>query len=201
MEKLVNEITEKLVACEVVDHCDAEWFSYAVQKKLISLISGAVFLVIGVMATELGTAAAYLGSFCFLRTRTNGYHAKTFILCLLHSLALELAMLYLLLPELNTLWVFALNATCTVCVFLLAPVNDRSIHLNAAELKACKRSGRARMLLLDALLIAAYLLSVDSIVNGLTLGNTMTALLLVIAKIEKENKDNEENDRVPQESR
>ena len=29
----------------------------------------------------------------------------------------------------------------------------------------------------------------------------MTALLLVIAKIKKENKDNEENDRVPQESR
>lgn len=57
------------------------------------------------------------------------------------------------------------------------------------------------MLLLDALLIAAYLLSADSVVNGLTLGNTMTALLLVIAKIKKENKDNEENDRVPQESR
>ena len=201
MEKLVNEITEKLVACEVVDRCDAEWFSYAVQKKLISLISGSAFLIIGVMSTELSTVAAYLGSFYFLRTRTNGYHAKTFILCLLYSLALELAMLYLLLPELNTFWVFALNAVCTVCVFLLAPVNDRSIHLNAAELKACKRSGRARMLLLDALLIAAYLLSVDSIVNGLTLGNTMTALLLVIARIKKENKDNEENDRVPQESR
>lgn len=123
------------------------------------------------------------------------------ILCLLYSLALELALLYLLLPELNTFWAFALNAICIACVFLLAPVNDRSIHLNAAELKACKRSGRARMLLLDALLIAAYLLSADSVVNGLTLGNTMTALLLVIAKIKKENKDNEENDRVPQESR
>ncbi len=201
MEKLVNEITEKLVTCEFVDSRDAEWFSYAIQKKLISLISGFAFLIIGIMSTELDTAVTYLGSFYFLRTRTNGYHAKTFILCLMYSLALELAMLYLLLPELNTFWAFALNAICTACVFQFAPVNDRSIHLNAAELKACKRSGRLRILLLEALLIAAYLLSVDSIVNGLTLGNTMTALLLVIAKIKKENKDNEKNDRVPQKSR
>lgn len=198
MQNLVRRVADRCLKTGIVEVDDIEWFIYALEKRISTAVSSVFFLLIAVIVSDPLTAVSYLGSFYFLRIRTNGYHAKTFIGCLSFSLFLELAFILFILPRLTIRLTCILNAISFILIFFFAPFNHPNMHLNAQELIACRTSSRRRILILIALEIFLYALCVEKAVYGITLGNTMTAFLLVIAIINKGDNTNEKRKRKSQ---
>lgn len=183
MQQLIAKISDICVGAKIVDENDYEWFCYALEKRLTSLITASFFLLIAVTMTDVVTAAAYLGSFYYLRTRTNGYHAKSFVGCICISLSLETTFLKFFLPILNVQIAIAINCINLIIVILFSPFNHPSMHMSREEIEACRMSARRRVLWLTAVMMLAYLFRMAELANGIVLGNTMAALLLSIANI------------------
>ena len=186
MQKLMDMVTAKLVTEGVVKACDKEWFAYGLEKRILTIFTAIPFLIIAIALSDIWTAVMYLCSFYFLRVRTNGYHAKTIVSCIAWSLILELCFVLWFLPKLNTIGsICVVNVVAAIVVFAFAPVNNSNIHFDEAELQAGRVKARQRMVLLFAFAIVLYMLSFISAVKGITLGNSMATLLLVIGKIKE----------------
>lgn len=74
MKPLINKIARHCVEAGIVEETDLEWFIYGLEKRTITIIATVIFLLIAIYFSNLITAVTYLGSFYFLRVRTNGYH-------------------------------------------------------------------------------------------------------------------------------
>ncbi|GEM_PF-1004127 len=193
VESIVNIITRKLVTDGIVAENDKEWFHYGLQKRFTSSISACVFFIIAVVLSNVCVACTYLGCFYFLRVRTNGYHAKTYIGCIISSIVIETFFLMAVLPKLNELWVFLLNGISFVIILIYAPVNSMNMHFDNDEILACKKSVQKRLALVATLLIFMCVLPFEDAAKGITLGNTMTMCLVVVAIIKKECTENEKS--------
>lgn len=185
MHSVVNKISVLCLKKGIVEEEDISWFVYGLEKRITTAITATVFLIIAIFTTNVWTALSYLGSFYFLRVRTNGYHAKSFLGCFVSSLLLELLFLLLVLPRLGNMAVYILGALNLAIIFLFAPYDHPNMHLDRAELQACRKSSRRRISALTVLMVISRLVGAANIAYGITLGNTMAALLLVIAKIKK----------------
>lgn len=195
MKPLINKIARHCVEAGIVEETDLEWFIYGLEKRTITIIATVIFLLIAIYFSNLITAVTYLGSFYFLRVRTNGYHAKKFSHCLLLSAFIELVFLLFVLPLLTAPIIYVLNITSFFVIFLFAPYNHPNMHLNQKEISVCRTSARMRISLLTVLATIFFSLGIEDGTKGITLGNTMTAVLLIIANIEKGEKHYEEDSK------
>lgn len=174
-------VEEKIIAEE-----ELEWLVYGLEKRITTAITAIFFLLIGIHLADATSVIAFLSSFYFLRVRTNGYHANSFFGCLIISLLLEGFFLKLVLPALNSSIFFLLNIADFWTIFLFAPFTNRNMHLDDEELMACRKTSRIRISLLFTASMLLYTFDELNVSKGILLGNTMTALLLIIAYIKRE---------------
>lgn len=198
MQPIINKIAVRCVEAGIVEEDELDWFVYGLEKRVTTVITASFFLAVGTLAAGFWTTLSYLGSFYFLRVRANGYHAKSFLGCLTSSLLLELAFLLALRPLFNVYVFCALNLWSLVLVFALVPFNHPHMHLNRREEHACRVSARIRISVLTVLAIVFWFVGIKCVAEGIALGNTMTALLLVIAKIKKGAKKHEKGTETEQ---
>lgn len=185
MHQMINRICKQCVRLELVEDSMADWFCYALEKRISTFLSVPILLLFAMYISNIWTAIACIGSFFFLRVRAGGYHAKSFLGCIFFSVLLEITFLSFVLPLLTVFFVFFFNAVSLGIIFILAPFNHPNMHMTTEEIDACRVRVRIRSCLLTALIIISYYLGSKNIGDGLTIGNTMTALLLVIAKYKK----------------
>ena len=173
-----NCVEEKIIAQQELD-----WLVYGLERRITSTASAVFFLIVGIYLANALSVITFMVSFYFLRVRTNGYHANSFVACLFFSLVLEMIFLKFVLPIVNLLVFLLLNFASLFVIFLLAPFANRNMHLNEEEFKACRKSSRIRISALFAVAILLYTFGEFNVSKGITLGITMTALLLIIAYI------------------
>lgn len=192
MKQLINKLAIRCIAIGIVEEEDLEWFVYGVEKRVTSAIASVLFLLVAVVLSDVPTAIIYLTSFYFLRSRTNGYHAKTMTRCLFVSVIIELFFLLCILPNLTNNNVYLLNTISFLIIFIFAPYNHPNMHLSPSEERICQISSRIRITLLTASAFVFCMLGKEWGYAGITLGNTMVAFLLLIAKRNKGEENNEE---------
>lgn len=180
MHQIISRFSVKCVHVGIVEEDMLEWFCYALEKRVVTTISALILLVPAISFSNIWTAVAYLGSFFYLRSRTSGYHANSFVGCLFISVILEATFLLFVLPILTIYMALILNLVSLVIVYLLAPYNHPNMHMTDQEIEGCRISARLRITMLSAMAILLYFCALKNISNGFTLGNTMTALLLLI---------------------
>lgn len=185
MQKFLCKLAAHCTEAGIIEENEATWLIYGLEKRITTTITASVFMLIGATISNVWTTLSFLGGFYFLRTRTNGYHAKSFTGCLCISVVLEFAFLFLVLPMLTDLTAWSFNLLSFVIVFLFAPFNHPNIHLDSHEIAACRIASRIREVILTVFTLIAYAFGIDHIWHGLIMGNTMAALLLAIAKIQK----------------
>ena len=112
--------------------------------------------------------------FVFLRMRTGGYHAKTPHGCLLVSLGTMFAALTLAKNLHSPLLIGAVLFAAALCIFVLAPANNASLHLTANEIAAIRP--RVRLRLAGAVLMGCLLLYICA-----PLASCIAASLLAVA--------------------
>lgn len=189
--QVIKKITKDFINKGIIDSDSADWFQYGLEKRISTVLTSVSFFLIAIKISGFWVAFTYLGSFYFLRVRINGYHARTYIGCLLASIVLEVILLKGVLLLLNKDITVLLNAIGFAAILIWAPFNHPNMHLSDRELHACKIGARIRVFILMLLEIVLAVFSKQQLLRGITLGNTMAALLLAVAIIRKGENTNE----------
>lgn len=133
METLATSVTRFFLQKHYIEPDQAEWFQYGLIRRMIGSLTFLLLLPIGAIFVGWIGSFLYLYSFRFLRTRTGGYHAKTPHGCLLTSLGTMFAALTLAKNLYSPLLIGAVLFAAALCIFVLAPANNASLHLTANE--------------------------------------------------------------------
>ncbi len=188
MTTCIDYLVEYCLKREWISQNQVPWFRYGLEKRLSTVIGAIPFILIAILLTDLLTTIGFLGSFYFLRKYTNGYHAKTFLGCLLVSLGTELLFLLGLYPHLTLISGIILSTTCLLIICFTAPYNHPNMHLTAKEISATKIIIKRRVAILGCLLFILGILQAATVVRGLTVGIALTAFLLCVAYITERRK-------------
>ena len=169
----------------IIDIDDIPILRYCIEKKFYSLIVSIPLCIVGIWLSDLLTTLSFLGTFYFLRSTTNGYHAENVGICFVSSLFVECFLFICSEPFLSHTMIIVITMLCVAIIWWLAPYNHPNMDLCMDEIYACRASSRKRITILVVFLIVSSILSEERIINGLTLGIVLTAGLLSIAYIKE----------------
>lgn len=178
---VIARFTEYCVRKDIISSSEAEWFSYGLVQRCEKLIALCFLFPLGWFFSSFSSSFAFYLSFFLLRTHTNGYHAKTFVGCLLFSVCSECVLFLLIFPNLSgsvVLWILVLSS---ITIFLFAPYDHPNLHMTKEELAASKHMAMLTVLILDMALILSLSMQFYAFANGLALGLGFTAFLLIVA--------------------
>lgn len=145
MVSIAEKLTHFFLLHGLIQQEQKDWCHYFLQKHIQSALVLSTLLVVGTLITNLVYAIVYCISVLFLQKRTNGYHSRSEWLCALVSILFEMLAL-LSIPWFETFSYCVVLFGSTICVMLLAPVNNQKIHLSEKEMhamhcRACVRVG------------------------------------------------------------
>lgn len=166
---------------EYVSQDNAEWLRYALEKRIVTAIGFVPLLILGINIANPATVLGFFASFCMLRTRTNGFHAKTVGRCFLYSMVGEVFFLRALPVIWNDIIAFVVLLVSAILIWFFAPYNHPNMDLSSEEVKACAKSAKWR---LSMLLLVMSLLCVkrqNRFALGILLGIVMAASTLAMA--------------------
>ena len=181
MEDLIGFIVETSLKNGIISSDDAGWFRYGIERRFFTFLIGIPFFVIAVVLSDFWVAVSFYVSFYMLRSRANGFHAKTIGQCFLFSLLAELFLFLVVYPLLNRLLLILLLSLSFFLVFFLAPFNHPNMRYTEEEILICKRSARIRIGVLMLLSATMILVNRFQIASGICLGCTMAGSLLCIS--------------------
>lgn len=174
METLAKSVTRFFLQKHYIEPGQAEWFQYGLTRRMIGSLTFLLLLPVGAILVGWIGSFLYLYTFRFLRTRTGGYHAKTPHGCLLTSFGTMFAALTLAKNIHSPLLIGTVLFAAALCIFVLAPANNASLHLTANEIAAIQP--RVRLRLAGTVLMGGLLLSICA-----PLASCMAVSLLVVA--------------------
>ena len=174
METLAANVTHFFLQKHYIEPDQAEWFQYGLASRMMGCLTFLLLLPVGALFVGWISSFLYLYTFRFLRMRTGGYHAKTPHGCLLVSLGTMFAALTMAQNLHSPLLVGAVLFAAALCIFVLAPANNASLHLTANEIAAIRP--RVRLRLAGAVLMGCLLLYICA-----PLASCIAASLLAVA--------------------
>lgn len=183
MEKLTGWVTRYCVSHHIISEEQIPWFEYGLQKRISTVVVAVPFVLLAALLSDLWVALSFFACFYALRIHINGYHAKTLGGCFVISMLLVLVFLGIVYRLLTPVLCWILQGISVLLIFALAPYNHPKMHLNEAEIQACRHSARIRSLILLGLSLLAALLRLPRILEGITIGFAMAAVLLCLAYI------------------
>ena len=135
--------------------------------------------MIGLAITSPARLFAFLVAFFWLRSRTNGYHAKSVAACTFGSVVWEIFFLKVLPVRIT---VFAL-VSFSVSIFIIwfcAPYNHPDMGMSLEEVIACAKSAKVRLSMLVFSFCILNIWGLKQVAEGILLGIVMTAATLVM---------------------
>lgn len=168
---------------KIIEAEDLPIFLYCIEKRFYSAIAFIPLFLCGIIWTNIATTLAFLCSFSYLRSTTNGFHTKKPSTCFIVSVLIELLLFKYFIPILTDVIVVITTVLSIVIVFVLAPYNHPNMDLSFEETTACRTESRKRLLFLLFLLLVSSVLSFNNIFIGLFLGIALVSVLLCLAYI------------------
>lgn len=178
---MIDAVVSMCIHRGYVSKDSAPWLRYALEKKIVSLMAFVPLVIIGCVFTKLATAFAFITTFCVLRTRTNGYHAKSVSRCISYSILTEVFFLKILPMVWNNSIAFVALTVSTVIIMFFAPYNHPDMNLSSEEVTACAKSAKWRLSMLIFSLCVLHVWKQDQLTLGINLGIVLTAATLIIA--------------------
>lgn len=184
--KLIDSFVEMCIQKEYVSQDEAQWLRYALEKRITSTIVFVPLIIIGLLIAEPASLLTFLITFFLLRTRTNGFHARSIGRCLLYSILGEVFFLRVLPMVWNDMVAFVALTMSFILIWTLAPYNHPNMDLSSEEVAACAKSAKERLSMLCLALVVLYVWKQYQIALGILWGIVMTASTLVMAYCIKE---------------
>lgn len=123
---------------------------FTVLKKMVTFCTWVVLISIGAHLFGFPCTLCFTLGFLVLRRRTNGYHAKTYIRCLIGSILIECSSIFVV-RNAPMEWLILIIVLSNLMVLKVAPVNNKQIHLTAGEMNAMKKEIRKILIGMDIL--------------------------------------------------
>ena len=178
MHNCVTAITRCCIKNGTIDEDQAAWFQYGLEKRITTILVAIPFLIIAVCMTSITSAAFFFLSFFLLRTRTNGYHAKTFAGCITVSLIVEIILCICFYPLLTPVVSWVLCIACSFLIFKFAPYVHKNLPLTREAISVCQKSARRRICALDVVFVCFLYIGFDHAAKGIIMGITMASGML-----------------------
>ena len=183
MHFLVDKLTNYCIRRNIIDENTRIWFEYGIEKRLSTIIVAIPFFLLALLLTNVSTAVAFYISFYWLRSRINGFHAKTVGQCFVVSLLAEFVyccVLYNILFH----WDMLIYITISfIIIFVYAPYNHPHMSLSSTDISLCRKHSRIRIICLSVVTIICLTSGCLDIAKGIVLGSSMAALMLIIPYI------------------
>lgn len=183
--KQIDSLVEICINKGYITREQAPWLRYGIEKRITSFLISIPMLIVGSWISSPAMAISFYISFCLLRTRTNGIHAKSPGGCFILSILTEAVFLGFLPRVWNDIAEIVLFIASTICIYALAPYNHPNMNLSPEEFAACGQSAKRRLLLLVLLLIVLRAWHFNQFATGILLGIVMVAVTLTFAYILK----------------
>lgn len=180
---IVDVLSDFCIRHEIITSEDLPMFRYCVEKRFYSAVVFLPLFLLGIIWTNFATTVAFLGAFSYLRSTTNGLHAKSPGTCFIFSILIEFILFKFVIPLLNKPNVIVALCISFFIVFLLAPYNHPNMDLTPDEIDACRASSRIRMVQLLFILLISSVLAWTDFTIGLFLGIALVSVLLILAYI------------------
>ncbi len=183
----IGKLTDRFVRAYAQENQFTEnekaWLKYGIEKRITTLTVFVPAYALAIILAGFWCATAFFAAFYFIRSRANGYHAKTPAACFVQSLLLETAFLLgsrWIVSEVSVVLIYGIGAAV---ILLLAPFNHPNMNYSVEEIRALKSSLIYRMLIATGVFAVAYLARWFDFTKGLSAGIAMAALLLCLAYI------------------
>lgn len=185
----MNEIAKKLASIcvknELVDPEIFEWCVYSIEKRLVTFCTWSVLIAIGAHLFGFPCTLGFTLGFLALRCRTNGYHAKTYIGCLIGSILIECNSIFVV-RNAPMEWLTLIIVLSNLIILKVAPVNNKQIHLTASEMNAMKKDVHKILVGMDFLyFLCVFCYPVSDIGKGLVAALAADAITLVATDLYK----------------
>lgn len=194
MDRILDPLVGFCLKNQYIAPEQAQWLRYGLERRVFTFLSCIPLLLLGMALSTPLTAAAFLGSVLLLRRYTNGYHAKTRMGCFFASAIAECLFLGVLGRHLGKLGMVLILAASWGAVVLLAPVNDKNLHLSQGEMEALRQSARRIATGLAAADFVCVAVGWIQYARGITCGMAMAACLLCLAYIRNGGNKDENNE-------
>ncbi len=183
--KPVDSFTNKCIDNGYITQEQAPWLRYGLEKSVAAFIISIPMLIVGSLVSSPAMTFSFFFSFYLLRSRTNGFHAKSFGGCFILSILTEIFFLSILPRVWNDIVATALLIASTIIILVLAPYNHPNMELSSEEIVECARSAKSRLSVLILFLIVLHILQFNQLVSGIVVGIVMVAVTLTFAYISK----------------
>ena len=183
--KPIDSFTKMCVDNGFIAHEQAPWLHYGIEKRVTTLLISIPMIIVGSLISSPSMAVSFYISFYLLRSRTDGFHAKSIGGCFVLSMLTEIFFLGILPRIWNEAVATALLFVSIISIYFLAPYNHPNMDLSPEELVECAKSAKRRILALTLSQIVMYILNFNGLATGILLGIVMVAVTLTFAYIPK----------------
>ena len=138
---------------ELIDKEQLEWCAYSIEKRITTIVTWVFILLIGSLFFGVIQSLLFTLFFFFLRQTTNGFHASSYLSCLILSIVVEIVFLSIasiISCSISTYRISIVSIILAdIIIWNFAPSNNLCIHLDQEEIWALKRKSQKRLIVLN----------------------------------------------------
>lgn len=183
--KSIDSFTKMCVNNGYITREQAPWLHYGIEKRVTTLLVSTPMIIVGSLISSPSVAMSFYISFYLLRSRTNGFHAKSLKGCFVLSILTVIFFLGILPRIWNKAVTIILLIVSIISILILAPYNHPNMDLSSEELVECARSAKRRLFALTLTQFLMRILHFNGLATGILLGIVMVAVTLAFAYIPK----------------
>lgn len=189
INKLAVRFVEYLITNGAGHEENREAYVYGIEIMVEKIITYTALISIATYLNILIPSSLFVMFFILLRGYTGGYHANTYIGCLVGTITMYLTCTLIVAPLMihGEMSLFLGLAVTVVLILLLSPVNHPNLDMDSSELMICKKRARIVLSFETVFILVGSFCGIDKVYIVFPfLGMVMCAFLVVIAKILKQ---------------
>lgn len=186
MEKTAKRIASFFLKKEIITQEKYEWCVYSIERRLCRTISISILLVIGCMISSAWNVLGFMAGCMLLRRYTSGFHAKTYLGCLLGSMLVLIVSVSIIVPRLSQVSSMILLIVSSAVIIKLAPFNHPNMNFSKEELNVNRVRGRKCLFFLCVIAIVFEIMEYTAWAYSVITGVAVTAVLLLPANIQEQ---------------
>ncbi len=182
MERIAGALSDMLVAREVVESENREFYRYAIESILLLLVNLATMVGLAMASGKLCEGLFFLMVFSPLRSCCGGIHMKTWYSCYFVSCGIfEIVLLLSGMVSISWWLLLILIPVCELIIWKLAPCVDEKHPISEECIQKNRLHARVYSILLCCLTVVLKLLGYEV---GVMLGGSAMVLCggLMVAK-------------------
>lgn len=188
-EEIAKILTMRLISYELIEKKNKEMYQYSIQIWLERVIGILAIISLSAIFHVVLETLLFLVFFEKIRKHSGGYHANSFLSCMIGSISLYVGYVKILYPLLRQ-YIIASDIAVLISglvIFVIGAVNHPNMGWNDSEFKRTKFCVRMYVILELLFVGLAILVHMkDSYILFMSYGIILSAVLLLLGKLVKQ---------------